>query len=262
MYFINILPLTFDELNTDSNDIKTGLEFDHYFRFGGLPFLTNITEFDIGKQYVESIYNAILVNNIIAKKKVSDVVLLNNLFQYLCDNLSNFLSSKKISDNLTLLGNKTNHLTIKSYLEYLQDANLIFKVNRLDIKNNQILKSLHKYYFIDISFKQLLFFNKKANIKGLLENIIFVHLLKNDYDVFIGKLYDNEISFVASKNNKRIYISVYPSLMDDKKLNAAVELMNRINDNYPKYLVTMDGMDFIQDGIHHKNIKDFLMLKL
>ena len=262
MYFINILPLTFDELNTDSNDIKTGLEFDHYFRFGGLPFLTNISEFDIGKQYVESIYNAILVNNIIAKKKVSDVVLLNNLFQYLCDNLSNFLSSKKISDNLTLLGNKTNHLTIKSYLEYLQDANLIFKINRLDIKNNQILKSLHKYYFIDISFKQLLFFNKKANIKGLLENIIFVHLLKNDYDVFVGKLYDNEISFVASKNNKRIYISVYPSLMDDKKLNAAVELMNRINDNYPKYLVTMDGMDFIQDGIHHKNIKDFLMLKL
>lgn len=259
IYLINLLPLTFDEFYNQLDE-NVNKSFDNYTRYGGLPFLVNLSQYDIAKQYVESIYNTILVNNIMAKKKVSDIVLLNNLFQYLCDNLSNLLSSKKISDNLNLLGNKTNHLTIKSYLEYLQDANLIFKVNRLDIKNNQILKSLHKYYFIDISFKQLLFFNKKVNKKGLLENIIFLHLLKNDFDIFIGKLYDNEITFVATKNNKRIYVSVYTSLLDEEKLNVAVDILNRINDNYPKYIVTMDEFDLVQDGISCMNIKQFLLL--
>lgn len=235
--------------------------FKLFIRYGGFPALYHLDlEDEIVYQYINSLFNTILLKDIVKKNNIRNIGLLENIIRFVFDNIGNIFSAKKVSDYLNSQKIRINMETVQNYLSYLASTFSIYKVNRYDIKRKRLLEIHEKYYVGDIGLRQALLGFKEADISGILENIVFLELKQRGYKVYIGKLDDNEIDFIAEKQNEKKYIQVAYLLSSPETIEREFSVLKKIPDNYPKIVVSMDtlfGSDF--EGIKRVNIIDFLL---
>ncbi|MCX6249169.1 MAG: ATP-binding protein [Bacteroidetes bacterium] len=258
-----IYPLTFSEF-LQFRQVKDSLnveqEFILFMKYGGFPGIHHM-EYDdeVIEQYVSSIYNTILLKDVVAKNGVRDIALLERISKFTADNCGNITSSKKIADFLKSQKISGSVDTVQNYLNMLTNAYLFFKANRFDIKGKRLLEIHEKYYSGDIGLKHNLLGYKIGEIAGHLENIVYLELLSRGYKVNIGKYNDQEIDFVATKANELIYVQVAYMLHDQKTIDREFGVLGKINDNYPKVVLSMDKFhDSNRNGIQWFNLVEFL----
>ncbi len=257
---IQMLPFSFAEyfelVGGDKRDA-----WNAYFSNGGFPYTAFIDDADIRKDYLSGIYSSVLLKDIVARKKINDVPLLESVIRFLFDNVGNIVSSKKISDSLTSYGRKTTSVTVENYIEALMGSFILYKAGRYDVKGKQHLKSLEKYYLVDIGLRRLLLGDKNTDIGHLLENIVYLELVRRGFKVSIGKINDLEIDFVADSGGDRVYYQVSASILDPGTYAREIAPLKKVNDHYPKYIISMDEVSMGEDGIKQINVIDFLLRK-
>ena len=257
-----IQPFTFSEFKKAFENMELSKEnlFYKFIQLGGLPFLKY---FDLDEtpsfEYLNDIYNTVLVKDVLQYNNIRDVDLFNHIFSYVLTNIGQSFSASSIK---TYLKNKNKNIsvdTILNYLEYCNIAFLIKKVPRYDILSKKTLKVDEKYYLTDHGFRQATGFPITQDIKRILENIVYIELLSRGYEVKVGKVKDKEINFIAKKEKSLSYYQISYKIRDEKTRERIFETYNSITDNFPKYVLSMEHSNFSQDGVIHKNIIDFLL---
>ncbi|WP_439236448.1 ATP-binding protein [Lonepinella koalarum] len=257
---INVHSLSYFEflqfMQLDDSDKSLSL----FLKYGGLPYLKDLPLQDnIVFEYLRNIYSTIAVRDIVNRYALRNVGFLEQLTQFLASNIGNLFSAKKISDFLKSQRISTNSTQVQNYAEYLANAFLIHKVPRYDIEGKRIFEIGEKYYFEDLGLRNALIGYRVQDRGKLLENCIFNHLQIAGFDVKIGGLGTQEIDFVAEKNGERIYVQAALTINDEKTLEREFGNLLKIQDNYPKYVVTMDefnGNSF--DGVMCLSLRQFL----
>ena len=255
---IQMLPLSFKEYY----ELKGGDRRDAwnaYFRNGGFPYAAQLDDNEIRKDYLFGIYHTVLLKDIVTHKKIQDVPLLESVIRFLFDNIGNVVSPKKIADSLTTFGRKTTSVTVENYINGLLEAFILYKAGRYDIKGKQHLKSLEKYYLVDIGFRRLLLGDKNTDIGHILENIVYLELVRRGFTVNIGKIGDSEIDFIAESGGSKIYYQVSASVLDPGTFAREITPLQKIPDHYPKFIISMDEVPIDENGIKQLNIIDFLL---
>ena len=257
-----IQPFTFSEFKKAFENMELSKEnlFYKFIQLGGLPFLKY---FDLDEtpsfEYLNDIYNTVLVKDVLQYNNIRDVDLFNHIFSYVLTNIGQSFSASSIK---TYLKNKNKNIsvdTILNYLEYCNIAFLIKKVPRYDVLSKKTLKVDEKYYLTDHGFRQATGFPITQDIERILENIVYIELLSRGYEVKVGKVKDKEINFIAKKEKDLSYYQISYKIRDEKIRENIFEVYNSIEDNFPKYVLSMDHSNFSQDGVIHKNIIDFLL---
>lgn len=261
---IKMQPLSFKEyLNFTESDKKSTIQekFNQYLEYGGLPTVVELLDNkDTIGPFLEGIYNTVIMKDVIERNEVRDAALLESVLKFIAANIGSIVSTKKISDYLTSSGRKTTSDTIDNYLKMLENAFIIYKANRYDLKGKMFLKTLEKYYIVDMGIRNKLTGLRNTDYGHVLENIVYLELLRRGYDISIGKIGTLEVDFVATKPSEKIYYQVCATIMDDKTRERELRPLKSISDNYPKYILTMDQTIFNDySGIKVKNIIDFLM---
>ncbi len=258
-----VYTLSFEEFllfrGKNKKDMHT--EFPIYLKFGGLPAIHHF-DFDeeVVYQYIGSLYNTILLKDVIKRNNVRNVHLLENITRYVFDNVGNIFSAKKISDYVKSQKMKVGTETIQNYISYILSTFALHKVARYDIKGKRILEIHEKYYLGDIGMRHALLGYKAADISGVLENIVYLELKRRGYQIYIGKFGNREIDFIAEKENRKMYIQVTYMLSSPETIEREFSALRSIKDNYPKYVISMDtvfGNDF--EGIRRINLIEFLL---
>jgi len=244
------------------HDLKAGEDsLLKYIRFGGLPFLANLELIDeIAYAYLKSIYNTIILKDVVSRFKIRNINFLNRLLEYLADNIGSLVSANRISDFLKSQKIKTNPNIVLNYLSYLSSSFIIREVNRANIKGKKIFEINEKYYWEDLGLRNSLVGYKAAEVGQMLENLVYSHLLRLEFKIYIGQLEGKEIDFVAEKNGRKIYVQVAYLISDKATRDREFGNLLAIPDNYPKIVVSMDkmaGSDY--QGIQHRRIIDFLL---
>ncbi len=247
-----IYPFSFQEFcdvhNLPTNK-KSYLDFLHT---GGMPELINFNSNELIFNYIESLKNTIILRDIVERYAIKDVNLLESLLKFVSSNIGNYTSITNIVKYYKNLGKKTNYETVSAYLKYLTETFLLYEVERYDIRGKQTLSGVKKYYLNDLSFKNFLVGFTATDIGYNLENQIFILLLQKDYKIFIGRLNDLEIDFIAEKNNKKVYFQVAYLLSEQKIVEREFGNLQKIKNNYPKYVVSLDDLKFSDNqGIEH-----------
>ena len=255
---IQMLPLSFAEyyalIGGDRREA-----WNTYFVNGGFPYTAYIEEEDIRRDYLQGIYHTVLLNEIVERKRIEDVNLLESVVRFLVDNVGNIVSSKKIADSLTSYGRKTTSATVENYIRALEESFILYRAGRYDVKGKQHLKSLEKYYLVDQGFRGMLFGSSSRDIGHILENIVYLELLRRGYQVWVGKVGSQEIDFVAGKGSDRVYYQVAASILEEQTYQREITSLKMVNDHYPKYIITMDEVPMGEDGIRQVNVVDFLL---
>ena len=261
---IKMLPLSFKEyLDFSGKDLFKDKDtaFNSYLKYGGLPLITELIDNEETIQsFLSGIYNTVLMKDIVQRNAVRDPALLNNVVRFLTDNIGNNISTKKISDYLTSAGRKTTSATIDNYLQMLEKAFIFYRADRYDIKGKLYLKTQEKYYVVDTGIRNNLLGSRNMDYGHILENIIYLELIRRGFDVYIGKIGTMEVDFIATKTNKKIYYQVSASILDEKTKDRELRSLMNIPDQYEKVLLTLDRPytdDF--EGIKWINIVDFLL---
>src|SRR5690554_5357168 len=235
--------------------------FIHYLRFGGFPVIhTADYSEETAYKVVYDIYSSVILRDTVQRYKIRDIELLERVIKYAFDNIGNTFSGKNVADYFKSQQRKVDVNTVYNYLNALEGAFVLYRVPRYDIKGKEILKTQEKFYVSDVSIIYALMGYRDRMISGILENIVFLELKRRGFKVYIGKLDTTEIDFVAEKRNKKIYIQVAYKLDNEKTVNREFGNLLAVDDQYPKYVVTMD--EFWQDnieGIQHLHITDFLL---
>ncbi|MBU9744015.1 ATP-binding protein [Lachnospiraceae bacterium ASD3451] len=255
---IQMLPLSFGEYFELVGGSRRDA-WNAYFQNGGFPYTASIEDAAVRKDYLSGIYNTVLLKDIVARKRISDVALLESVIKFLFDNVGNVVSSKKIADSLTSYGRKTTPVTVENYIEALMESFILYKAGRYDVKGKQHLKSLEKYYLVDIGLRRLLLGDRNVDIGHLLENIVYLELLRRGYKVSIGKVENLGIDFIAESGGDRIYYQVAASVLDPGTFAREIAPLKKVNDYYPRYILSMDEIPMNEDGIKQLNIVDFLL---
>ena len=255
----NIYPLTFKEyIELTGRDAKEDSFWD-YLKWGGLPNRVQFTDEANIKEYLHSVFDSIILRDVVERLGLKDTVLFNLILQYLIDITGREFSANNIINYLKSEGRKISTETLYTYLDALCKALIIQKIYRYDVHGKAILKTLNKYYMTDLGIAQIKNNNFEINKSFAIENVIFNELKARGYDVYVGKTNSGEIDFIATNRDEKIYFQVAYLLTDKKVEEREVGAFNEINDNYPKYVISMDKTDFSRNGIIHKNIIDWLM---
>ena len=256
-------PFTFKEVCelkniTDRKDIEE--VFDDYMTWGGMPQRFMMTDEVQTRTYLSDIYNSILVKDIIARFNIKDLDLFNRIVEYIVTTPSQNFSAESLSNYFANKDDReVSKITLYNYLEYMTKAMMINKADRYDVRGKRILNGKYKYYLTDLGFGQIMNVGKRPQLGAYLENIVYNELLSRGYDVKVGNLENGEIDFIATRFKEKIYIQVAYILADDSVIEREFGAFKNIEDNYPKYVLTMDKFDFSQNGIIHKNVIDWLL---
>ncbi|HNZ53100.1 MAG TPA: ATP-binding protein [bacterium] len=258
---IEMLPLSFKEYIefTGKNDLSR--KFADYVRYSSFPFAVYLNN-DAGKvrDYLSGIYNTVILKDVVAKKKIADMLMLESVVRFMFDNIGSLMSTKKIADTMTSDGRKISTHTVESYISALMDSFIIYRAKRYDVKGKQYLKTNDKYYICDIGLRSFLLGNKGGDAGYVLENVIYLELLRRGYDVYVGKVGDKEVDFVAIKQDTVEYYQVALTVRDENKLKTELASLQAISDHNPKYLLTLDDdPPANHNGIKQINAIDFLM---
>lgn len=253
----------FFEMNLLKNpNVDKSTCFMQFLKTGGMPFLSNFPDDDSAKsQYLIDIYNSVVLKDVVKRNNIRDVDTLERIVAYAFSNIGHIFSATSLSKYFKSENRKISHDTILNYLKFCSDAFLFYKINRYDLEGKKIVTVNEKYYCADHGLREALFGKNIQNIDQVLENIVCLELLRRNYKVYVGKKGDLEIDFIAEKQGKKIYIQVAYLLANEETLKREFSVYNAVKDSYPKYVVSMDELDFSQNGIIHKNIKDFLLME-
>ena len=236
--------------------------FMQFLKTGGMPFLSNFPDDDSAKsQYLIDIYNSVVLKDVVKRNNIRDVDTLERIVAYAFSNIGHIFSATSLSKYFKSENRKISHDTILNYLKFCSDAFLFYKINRYDLEGKKIVTVNEKYYCADHGLREALFGKNIQNIDQVLENIVCLELLRRNYKVYVGKKGDLEIDFIAEKQGKKIYIQVAYLLANDETIKREFSVFNSVKDSYPKFVVSMDDLDFSQNGIIHKNIKEFLLME-
>jgi len=260
---IRIYPFSFKEVIALSG-IDKPLEieriFRDYIRFGGFPFIhRNQLDVNSALDYLEDLYNSIVLKDIVHRYSLRDIELFEKIMGYLMENMGNTFSSINLIKFLKQDRRSISNETIYNYIAYSEDAMLMNRVGREDIKGKELLKFQEKLYLTDHGFREQMFGANQSDINRVLENIVFIELLRRGYKVRVGEVGDREIDFIAVKSDSKEYFQVAYILANASLVDREFKVYREISDNFPKYVLSMDQNDFSQDGIIHRNILDWLL---
>lgn len=260
-----IYPFSYSEFldlyRTVDADAQDAAVFQKYLTLGGMPYLANLRyASEPSKQYLSDIYNSVVLNDVVKRNKIRDVDLLSRIVAYVISNIGSTFASTSISKFLKSERRTVAPETILNYIRYCTDAYLFYQVNRQDLQGKQILSTNEKYYMADHGLREAVFGGNMRDINLILENIVYMELLRRGYTVTVGKAGDKEIDFVCQKQNEKLYIQVCYLLASDETIKREFGVYDTIPDNFPKYVVSMDEIDMSSNGIKHRNIRHFLTM--
>lgn len=242
-------------------DASDATVFQKYLTLGGMPYLANLRyASEPSRQYLNDIYNSVVLNDVVKRNKIRDVDLLTRIVAYVISNIGSTFASTSISKFLKSERRTVAPETILNYIRYCTDAYLFYQVNRQDLQGKQILSTNEKYYMADHGLREAVFGGNMRDINLILENIVYMELLRRGYTVTVGKAGDKEIDFVCQKQNEKLYIQVCYLLASDETIKREFGVYDTIPDNFPKYVVSMDEIDMSSNGIKHRNIRHFLTM--
>ena len=234
--------------------------FQKYLLSGGMPYLANIRYEDApSKLYLHDLFNSVQLKDIVKRNKIRDVNLLERIIAYVIANVGTTFSATSLAKFLKNEKRTVAPETILNYIKYCCDAYLFYQVKREDLQGKQILASNEKYYIADHGIREAVFGGNMRDINLILENIVFLELLRRDYKVTVGRTGDKEIDFVCDKSGEKLYVQVAYLLASDETVQREFDAYDNIRDNYPKYVVSLDEFDMSRNGIKHRNIRDFLL---
>jgi predicted AAA+ superfamily ATPase len=238
-----------------------GEQFDAFLKFGGFPGIHHMELNDpVIRQYLQSIYNSVLLKDVIVRNNIRDAAMLDVISKYLIDNSGKITSAKSISDFMKSQKRKVSVDTVLNYIRFNCDALLFEKVERYDLKGKRLLETYEKYYMSDIGLRFATLGYTSDSISAQLENIVYLELKSRDYKITIGKLDDLEIDFIATKGTEKIYIQVSTQLTNDKVIEREYRSLEMVKDSFPKYVLSLDkGFETSRNGIRWMNIVDFLL---
>lgn len=257
---IKVFGLSYTEFITFHNIEETINSFHLYLKHGGLPYLVNLNaETQVVYEYLTSIYNTILLKDVVARFKVRNIKFLENLVLFLADNMGSIVSSKKISDYLKSQKINISTQVVIDYLGYLEASFLVFKVKRTGIEGKKIFEIGEKYFFEDIGIRNAIVGYSPNDIHKILENVVYLHLKMAGYAITVGSEGNKEIDFIAQKSGEKIYVQVAYMLTNQETIDREFGNLLEIPDNYPKYVVTMDDLSETASykGIKRIHVKDF-----
>lgn len=259
-----IYPFSFAEFLELYHEVTPGEPvqscFQKYLLSGGMPYLANIRYEDApARLYLHDLFNSVQLKDIMKRNKIRDVDLLERIITYVMANVGTTFSATSLSKFLKNEHRTVAPETILNYIRYCCDAYLFYQVKREDLQGKQILASSEKYYIADHGIREAVFGGNMRDINLILENIIYLELLRRDYKVTVGRIGSKEIDFVGERRGDKIYIQVAYLLPDDNTIIREFGAYDSIRDNYPKYVVSLDEFDMSRNGIKHRNIRDFLL---
>ena len=261
---IDMLPFSFKEYyeaTKESGKSKKEI-FDSYLRYGSFPYVAYLENDErVITQYIEGIYNTILLKDVATREKINDVSVLENILKTVASSIGSPISTKKISDTLISGGRRISPNTVDAYLRALTDSYILYNATRYDIKGRQFLKTLGKYYFVDSGIRNHIISQSSKDLGHILENVVYLELLRRKNRVNIGKLSEKEVDFVATNMNEVEYFQVSASVLDENTLARELAPLQEIKDNYPKTLLTLDdiGNGDNYEGIKQINVIDWLL---
>lgn len=260
---IKIMPFTFKEYLELKKERKEEIDIDksflEYLEWGCMPQIFNTNSIEERKLYLRDLYNSVILKDIVERNQIKDINLLNRVIQFIMENIGGIISSNSITSHLKNEKIQTTPDTILNYVEYITNALIVNKVNRYDIRGKNVMATLEKYYLTDLGLLQLKKSPIERKVGGRLENIVYNELIARGYEVYIGKTDKGEIDFLIDDFGERIYIQVADYLSSDEVVQREFGAYKSIEDNYPKYVISMDKINYSQNGIIHKNIVDFLL---
>ena len=260
---VEMLPLSFKEFHSaySQQNLSDMDIYNLYIEHSSFPRLVHVKDDESIDEYLESILNTVVLKDIVTRLKITDVPLLLDIIKYLLANIGSLINPTKIANTLTSYGRKTDNKTVEKYLQGLKDGLLIYEVDRFDVKGKAILQRNAKYYVVDSAFRKFLLSRTDSDRGHILENIVYLELIRRGYRVYVGHLQNGEIDFVAKKPHRLEYYQVSYSIMEDTTLRRELSPLEKLDDNYPKYLLTMDVLHKTDNhnGIEQKNVLDWLL---
>lgn len=258
-----IYPFSFSEFIELYNTIQPNTSetecFKKYLHFGGMPYLATLQYNEAAcKQYLQDVYTSVELKDIVRRNNIRDVDMLERILTYITVNIGTIFSANVLSKYLKSEGRSMATETIINYVKACTDAFLFYQVKRQDIQGKKLLAINEKYYVADHGIREAVFGGNMKDINLILENIVYLELLRRGYKVSIGKVDTKEIDFICEKQDKKIYIQVTYLLAAEETIQREFGVYNEITDNYPKYVLSLDEFDMSRNGIIHKNIRDFL----
>jgi uncharacterized protein len=259
---IFMLPLSLKEYSQGvSTQRDLQILYNEYITQSSFPYVLDLKEDkNLVQGYLEGIYNTVVLKDVISRNKIADALMLESVIKFLFDSIGSPISLKKISDTLTSNGRKISSNTVESYVKGLIDSFLIYPVNRYDLKGKMHLKTHGKFYVVDVGFRQLLLGNKRGDLGHLLENVVYLELLRRGYKISIGKIQDMEIDFVVDTGEEINYIEVAATVRSPDIYEREIRVLKAIKDSYPKYILTLDNDVKTNDnGIWIMNALEYIM---
>lgn len=256
-----MMPFTFREMcdlkQIRPEDITDEILLD-YMTWGGLPQRFQMENEEQTKTFLRDVYDAIVLKDIVQRAGIKDIVLFNRIIEYLVCNPSQTFSAAAISDYFLSMNRKVSKETIYNYLDHIASSLIMSKASRYDIRGKRILTKMDKYYLTDMGLGRIRNSGFKLEMGALLENVVYNELLVRGYDVYVGKTRNGEIDFVAVKGAEKEYYQIAYYLTDQSVIDREFGAYQQVTDNYPKYVLSMDKMDFSREGIIHQNVIRFL----
>lgn len=259
---IPMMPLSFKEyVSASGNTSELARKYSEYLETSSFPFTLELK----GRpkeinDYLTGVYNTIVLNDIMARRKIADALMLQSVVRFVFDNIGNQLSTKRIADTMTSDGRKIDVKTVEKYIDALMESFLLYQANRYNIKGKQYLKTLEKYYVVDIGLRTMLLGSRAYDAGHILENVVYLELLRRGYKVYIGKVDELEVDFVAMEKEGITYYQVAASVRDKRTLERELTSLQKINDHYPKIILTLDeDPDADYNGIRRINVLKWLM---
>ena len=259
-----IYPFSFQEfleiIGRQDEKISKREAFQKYLRFGGMPFLHNLNfDYEAGMQYLRDIYASIILKDITQRNGIRDTDLLERIINYLIMNIGNTFSATSISKFFKSENRKVATETVLNYIKACEESFLLYKVPRNDLVGKKVLNVNEKYYVADHGIREAILESNQRDINQVLKNIVYVEMIRRGYNVKIGKINNLEIDFVCTKNKETLYIQVNYLLVSEETIKREFSVLENLQDNYPKYVLSMDESDMSEKGIRHMNIIDFLL---
>lgn len=256
-----MLPLSFREF-VGANSYGDNLQkaYNDYVTRSSFPYALELDSEGAVRDYLSGIYDTIVVKDIMTRKKLGDVMMLESVIRFIADNIGNILSTKRIADIMTADGRKIDQKTVEKYLSSLCETFFVYEAKRYNIKGKQLLKTLGKYYLVDVGLRRMLLGSRSYDVGRVLENVVYIELLHRQNQVYVGKTDDQEVNFVAIGSEGIAYYQVSASVRDEATLARELASLKKIDDQYPKYVLTLDD-DPVSDyeGIRRMNVLEWLL---
>ena len=243
-------------------DVTDSVVFQKYLMLGGMPYLANLHFVEEpSRQYLTDVYNSVVLNDVVKRNKIRDIDLLTRIVTYVIGNIGTTFAATSITKFLKNERRTIATDTVLNYIQYCVSAYLFYQVKRQDIQGKRILSSNEKYYMADHGLREAVFGGNMRDINLVLENIVYMELLRRGYAITVRKIGAKEIDFICQKQEQKIYVQVTYLLASEETIQREFGIYESVRDNFPKYVVSMDEFDFSRNGIKHKNIREFLLMK-